>query len=100
MGLHSWEELTPPPPPSPSERSRRPWAREGSLLNWFAQCPAPPLGGHPILMQIRSFQLPGPFELMWRQQVAGAGKKPPEWAGAGRGCPGGGWAGGGVITGP
>ena len=22
---------------------------------------------------------------MWRQQVAGAGKKPPEWAGAGRG---------------
>uniref|UniRef100_A0A7N5JNB6 O-fucosylpeptide 3-beta-N-acetylglucosaminyltransferase n=1 Tax=Ailuropoda melanoleuca TaxID=9646 RepID=A0A7N5JNB6_AILME len=52
-------------------------------------------GGHPILMQMRSFQLPGPFELMWRQQVAGAGKKPPEWAGAGRGCPEGGWAGGG-----
>lgn len=39
----------------------------------------------PILMQMRPFQRPGPFELVWRQQVAGAGKKPPEWAGAGRG---------------
>ena len=96
--------------PSPLERSPRPRAWEGSLLKGFAQSSAPPLAPpRPILMQMRPFQRPGPFELVWRQQVAGAGKKPPEWAGAGQGAgrgrggagpPGGGWAGGGEITGP
>lgn len=91
-GLHFQEERLPsalsPPPPPPRERSQRPRAGERSLLNGFAQGPAPPLGPPLILMQMRPFQLPGPFELMWRQQVVGAGKKPPEWAGAGRGRPG------------
>lgn len=53
----------------------------GHFIHWCALCPAPPLRGPPILMQMRPFQLPRPLE----QQVAGAGKKPPEWVGAGRG---------------
>lgn len=77
----------------PSERSRRPGAVYSTGL-----LSAPPLHSPPppILMQMRSFQLPGPFE----QQVAGAGKKRPEWAGAGLPGTGQGWGRGRAGAGP
>lgn len=83
--------------PSPLQRGLGGHGPEKALYSTgLLNAPPRHWGGHPILMQMRSFQLPGPFELMWRQQVAGAGKKPPEWAGAGPGLPwrGLGWGGG------
>lgn len=69
------------PHPPPMERSRGHGPGRALYSTALLCVPTPHLLPPIILMQMRPFQLWGPFE----QQVSGAGKKPPEWAGAGQG---------------
>ena len=57
----------------------------GQFTQPVCSAPRPTTHPSPSSHANEALSAPGPFELMWRQQVAGAGKKPPEWAGAGRG---------------
>lgn len=91
----------PPPGNPPLWRGHRGHGPGRAVYSTGLLMAPPPHSPPPIFMQMRPFQLPGPFELLWRQQVAGAGKSCLNGrgrGGAGRGAwEGLGWGGGGLA---